>query len=200
MHKHAIANLWLMGLTLVICAVIYPLALLGIGQLLMPESANGSMVADNQGTIVGSRLIAQPFTSAKYFHPRPSAVSYNAAATGGSNWGASNPNLRKRVADQLQAATEAAPDSKSNASIPSDLVLASGSGMDPHITVKGAEYQVDRVANAWATELGREVSEVRTEVQSIVQDHTEAVLGGLAGPDLINVLETNLALQAHFGR
>jgi K+-transporting ATPase ATPase C chain len=194
MSKHLVANLWLLGSTIVLCALIYPLVLLGIGQLLMPERANGSMVADNQGTIVGSRLIAQPFTSAKYFRPRPSAVSYNAAATGGSNWGASNPNLRKRVADQL-----AGTDSEGQAPIPSDLVLASGSGVDPHITVKGAEYQVDRVANAWATELGREISEVRIEVTTILQDHTEAPLAGLAGPELINVLETNLALQSHFG-
>jgi K+-transporting ATPase ATPase C chain len=158
------------------------------------------MVTDAQGTVVGSRLIAQPFTSARYFQPRPSAVSYNAAATGGSNWGASNPNLRKRVADQLQAGADAAPESASAAPIPSDLVLASGSGVDPHITVKGAEYQLDRVANAWASELGRAPSEVRTEIQAIVEEQTEAPLGGLVGPDLINVLETNLALQAHFGR
>lgn len=200
MSKHLVANLCLLGLTILICAVIYPLVLLGIGQLLMPDRANGSMVTDARGTVVGSRLIAQPFTSAKYFQPRPSAVSYNAAATGGSNWGASNPNLRKRVTDQLQAAADAAPASGSTAPIPSDLVLASGSGMDPHITVKGAEYQLDRVSNAWASELGRESGELRTEIQAIVEQHTEAPIGGLVGPDLINVLETNLALQAHFSR
>jgi K+-transporting ATPase ATPase C chain len=200
MSKHLVANLWLLGLTIVICAVIYPLVLLGIGQLLMPERANGSMVTDAQGAIVGSRLIAQPFTSAKYFQPRPSAVSYNAAATGGSNWGASNPNLRQRVSDQLQAGETAVPESASTTPIPSDLVLASGSGMDPHITLKGAEYQLHRVVTAWASELGRDPGEVRTEIQAIVEEHTEAPLGGLVGPHLINVLEANLALQAHFGR
>lgn len=198
MNKHLIANLWLLGLTLVICAVIYPLVLLGIGQLLMPARANGSMVTDAEGTTVGSRLIAQPFTSAKYFHPRPSAVSYNAAATGGSNWGASNPNLRKRVADQLQA--EGPSEAGSAAAIPSDLVLTSGSGVDPHITVKGADFQLERVANAWATELHRDSAGVRSEIQDIIQEHTEAPLAGLAGPGLINVLETNLALQTHFRR
>jgi potassium-transporting ATPase KdpC subunit len=198
--KHLIANLWLLGLTILICAVLYPLVLLGIGQLLMPDRANGSMVTDAQGTVVGSRLIAQPFYSARYFQPRPSAVSYNAAATGGSNWGASNPNLRKRVADQLQAEGGARPVFPRGKPIPSDLVLASGSGMDPHITVKGAEYQLDRVATAWASELGRESDEVRKEVQAIVEQQTEAPIGGLVGPDLINVLETNLALEAHFSR
>lgn len=194
MNKHLIANLWLLGLSILICVVVYPLVLLGIGQLLLPNSANGSLVTDSHGTVVGSRLIAQPFTSAKYFHPRPSAVSYNAAATGGSNWGASNPNLRKRVADQLQAE----PAQDVGKSIPSDLVLASGSGVDPHITLKGAQYQLDRVATAWAAELGRDPGALKQEVQSIVDEHTEAPLGGLVGPDLINVLETNLALQAHF--
>jgi K+-transporting ATPase ATPase C chain len=198
MNKHLIANLWLLGLTLVICAVIYPLVLLGIGQLLLPERANGSLVTDNHGATVGSRLIAQPFTSAKYFHPRPSAVSYNAAAAGGSNWGASNPNLRKRVVDQLGADTTAA--SGSQASIPSDLVLTSGSGLDPHITVKGADFQLERVTSAWATDLHRDSAGVRSEIQDIIKAHTEAPLAGLAGPGLINVLETNLALQAHFLR
>src|SRR5262245_63963712 len=139
MHKPLIITFWLLVLTLVISPLIYPLILLVIGQLLMPDIANGSLVTDSQGATVGSRLIAQPFTSAKYFHPRPSSVAYNAAATGGSNWGGSNPNLRKRVTEQLQA--NAAAVSTGAPSIPSDLVLTSGSGMDPHITVKGAEYQ-----------------------------------------------------------
>ena len=194
MKKHLTANLWLLGLTLTMCAVLYPLVLLGIGQLVMPDSANGSLVTDAHGTVVGARLIAQPFTSAKYFHPRPSAVAYNAAATGGSNWGASNPNLRQRVVDQLQidAATESVP-------IPSDLVLASGSGVDPHITLQGARFQLDRVTVAWAAELGRDPAQVRAEIEKVLDTHAEAPLAGLVGPELINVLETNLALAAHFG-
>lgn len=196
MNKHLVANLWLLGLTILICAVIYPLVLLGIGQLLMPGRANGSMITDNKGATVGSELIAQPFTSAKYFHPRPSSVAYNAAATGGSNWGGSNPNLRKRVAEQLQGNAGAA----NSAPIPSDLVLTSGSGLDPHITVKAAEYELERVTGAWASELNREPVEVRKEIQTIIDEHTEAPLAGLAGPGLINVLETNLALQAQFSR
>jgi len=194
MNKHLVANLWLLGLSILMCAVLYPLVLLGIGQTLLSDSANGSLVTDAQGTVVGSRLIAQPFTSAKYFHPRPSAVSYNAAATGGSNWGASNPNLRNRVTEQLQGA----PPEEIGKTIPSDLVLASGSGVDPHITRDGAEFQLERVANAWATELGRDAGTVQKEIESILEEHIEAPLAGLVGPDLINVLETNLAMQAHF--
>ena len=94
MNRHVAANLWLLLLTIVICAIAYPLLLLGIGQVVWHDKANGSLVTDDVGTPIGSRLIAQPFTGDEYFHPRPSAVTYNAAATGGSNWGGNNPALR----------------------------------------------------------------------------------------------------------
>ena len=100
MNAHIRANLLLLGLTILITAILYPAVLLGIGKA-MPDIAEGSMIKDANGNVIGSRLIAQPFSDAKYFQPRPSAVSYNAAATGGSNWGGSNPALRNRVMAQL---------------------------------------------------------------------------------------------------
>src|SRR5262249_54897108 len=101
MREHLRACLWLLGCTVVLCAVLYPLALLGVGQTLFREKAQGSLVRDEDGKVVGSKLIAQNFTSDEYFWPRPSAASYNAAASGASNWGASSPLLRNRVARQL---------------------------------------------------------------------------------------------------
>src|SRR5438270_7317489 len=100
MTAHLRANLCLVGLTLLLCSVLYPLALLGVGQVLFPSQANGSLIEVN-GRAVGSRLIAQNFTADHYFWPRPSAAGYNAAASGASNWGANNPKLRFRVARLL---------------------------------------------------------------------------------------------------
>ena len=91
MTAHLRANLWLLFLTILLCSVFYPLAILGIGQTVFHDKAQGSLVTDSGGHPIGSRLIAQPFASDEYFHPRPSAVAYNAAATGGTNWGASHP-------------------------------------------------------------------------------------------------------------
>ena len=101
MSRHITANLCLLILTTLICAVIYPLGLIAIGQTFFPNKASGSILTDESGKPLGSSLIAQPFTGPQYFQPRPSAVSFNAAATGGSNWGANNPNLRKRVVGML---------------------------------------------------------------------------------------------------
>src|SRR5262249_49000643 len=101
MSAHVRANLWLLLLTLAVCCVLYPLALWAVGQGVFPDRASGSLVTGADGKVVGSRLIAQPFSDAKYFQPRPSAVSYNAAASGGSNLAASNPKLRGRVAQAL---------------------------------------------------------------------------------------------------
>src|SRR5579863_8393975 len=101
MLAHLRANLWLLALTVVLCCIIYPAILLVIGQTVFPSQANGSLILDSSGKPIGSTLIAQPFTSDQFFQPRPSAVSYNAAASGASNWGANNYLLRDRVARQL---------------------------------------------------------------------------------------------------
>ncbi len=330
MIAHLRANLILVGMTLVICCVLYPLALLGVGQLLFPAQANGSLVTGPDGKIIGSQLIAQNFTADHYFWPRPSAAGagYNAAASGASNWGANNPKLRFRVARQLGPIvrysddpangsrrgqpvgpdierwfaekdrladwakdnptlaaewvktddttkkividwTQAHPDvpeawRKDNPEgdppnveespdavavpffasfaarhprafpgtadkrpapmttgadlqgvffgawlqehcdarleqVPADLVMASGSGLDPHITLRGARSQLDRVAAARApAEADR--PHVRRQIEALLRQESFAPLGGLAGEPLINVLELNLRLDREVPR
>ncbi len=330
MTGHLRANLWLLVLTLVLCCVLYPLVLWGIGRAAFPDQAAGSLVTGPDGKTVGSRLIAQPFTGDEYFQPRPSAVGYNAAASGASNWGASNPKLRARVAramgpivkyrsgpkkDQLVgpdvekwfgqdhfqgqphllaqwakayswvaqdwvkadalngdyvrawqndhpqevqewkkenpdvadprpedlavpffvsfsqtfpgkwpgAVKKKTPDGKSVkriepvtedgniranffdlwlqehpgvdlVEVPADMVMASGSGLDPHITLQNARYQLDRVVDAWAERTRVDRNIVRKTVEDLLTQKAHAPLGGLVGVKLINVLEVNLAL------
>src|SRR3954470_20306333 len=129
--------------TFLLCAVAYPAAVWGIGQLLFPHEAEGSLIRDRDGTVIGSELIAQPFASDRYFFPRPSAVDYKADATGGSNLGTKNPDLRKKVAERAEALKASA-----QAPAPVDLVTASGGGLDPHISLEAASYQLARVAAA----------------------------------------------------
>jgi K+-transporting ATPase ATPase C chain len=314
MLAHFRANLWLLVLTLLICSVLYPLVLLGVGQTLFKGQAQGSLIYDQDGNPVGSRLIGQNFSKDEYFQPRPSATSpsYNAAASGATNWGASNPLLRDRVARTLgtivkyvrmkktkrkvqedvadwfksrpnivaewadrypssaqawvnaddkhkeavtawqekhpeavaawqkdnpgkepQPADLAVPFFQDNAAafhkawpkliddaswsveavffdlwlqahpedaadleqVPADLVLASGSGLDPHITLQNALYQLDRVAHQWAEITGKEEGRVREKIAELLRSKAAAPLGGLVGVDLINVLEVNLALH-----
>jgi len=334
MSSHLRANLWLLFFSLLVCCVLYPAALLLVGQTLFPKQADGSLVFDRDGKPIGSRLIAQPFMGDEYFQPRPSAVSYNAAASGASNWAASNELLRDRVARQLGpivkyrggekkgqpvgadveswfqhdryqgnpgivaqwaqahsglaqnwvkadklnadyvtawqaahgdddarwkkenpetpepkpedlavpffasfskdfpgkfpvAAERKSPAGKTEKVIepaaqgadiqstffdmwrqehadadlepvPADMVMASASGLDPHITLKNALYQLDRVAAKWAATTHKDPATVRTEIEAILRENASAPLGGLVGQKLVNVLETNLALRDHF--
>ena len=327
-------SLLLMGFAVVICCGLYPAVLWTIGQTLFPSQVNGSLVRDSDGTVIGSRLIAQPFTKDEYFQPRPSAASYDASASAPSNYSASNYLLRARVAGVLgpivkyrsgpKAGQPVAPDVeawfqqdayqgqphivaqwadahnalaqawvKADAShakyvdewakahqadvaqwikdnpdtpepaaadlaviffddfskqhpgqfpaavqhevdgktvtviepvkegtdiqstffdmwrqehadadleeVPADMVMASGSGLDPHITLDNALYQLDRVAGAWAKDTNRDPAQVRREIQGILEQKTLAPGGGLFGPKLVNVLEMNLELRAHYG-
>src|SRR5579875_3431839 len=187
MNAHLRANLWLLGSTVLICCVLYPLALWAIGQSVFPEKASGSLIVEN-GKVVGSRLIAQPFTRPEYFWPRPSAVSYDASASGGSNLSANNPKLRERVVKRLS-------ELESQRDVPADLVMASGSGLDPHITLKNAYYQLDRVTDAWTKKTGKKPQEIRTIIEKILNEKASAPLGGLAGVPLVNALEVNLVLR-----
>jgi len=342
MIAHLRANLWLLVLTMLLCSVLYPLALLGIGQTVFHDKAQGSLLTDAQGHPIGSRLIAQPFTADEYFQPRPSAASYNAAASGASNWAANNYLLRDRVAqalgpivlyagpadkqgkpvapdienwfqkdmlggekgivakwagmhngsaqgwlhdwvaaDKLQAAYVAAWEAKNPAAVdkwkkdndtpdpkpedlakgivvdffedfskdhpgtfpgvvetekdgktpktvgpvkegsdiqklffdlwlgehpdvdleqvPADMVMASGSGLDPHITRKNAQWQLShRVAAAWAKKTGRSEEDLRKEIDDLLQKHSIEPMNGLLGVPLVNVLEVNLALRDLF--
>ncbi len=334
MLAHMRANLWLLVLSVLLCSVLYPLVLWGIGQTIFFEKAQGSLLTDAGGKPIGSRLIAQPFTADEYFQPRPSAASYNAAASGASNWAASNYLLRDRVARQLgpivkyrngpkngqpvgpdietwfqkdrfggkpgivaQWATvhptvaqnwikadklntayvadwqkthaaqvaewvKANPDTpepkpedlagpffvdyakahpgtfpgsvehklaggKTEKNIeplkegtdiqaaffdmwlqehpdaelqhvPADMVMASGSGLDPHITLDNALWQLDRVAAAWAKKTGNKEQKVHQDIEQLLRANSFAPLGGLVGVPLVNVLEVNVALRDRY--
>ena len=335
MTRYVSKSLLLLGLAVVLCSGAYPLTLWVIGQTLFHAQVNGSLVRGPDGTVVGSRLIAQPFTKDEYFQPRPSAVSYDASASGPSNYGPSNYALRARVAGILgpiaryaggpkngelvgpdveawfqkdqyqgqpsivaqwadahnslaQAWVKADPshaayvdewskahpeevaqwvkdnpdtpepaaadlaviffDSFSKAhpgefpaavehpgeggktetaiepvkegsdiqsnffdmwrqehadvelqAVPADMVMASGSGLDPHITLDNALFQLDRVAAAWAKDTKRPEDEVRRDIQAMLADHAAAPGWGVLGPKLVNVLEINVALRTRYG-
>jgi potassium-transporting ATPase KdpC subunit len=334
MTAHIRANLWLLMLTVLLCSVLYPLVLLGIGQTALNDKAEGSLIKDAKGNTVGSRLIAQPFTADEFFWPRPSAATYNGAASGASNWAASNYLLRDRVAQQLGpivkygsgpkkgqlvgpdieswfrkdrfdgkpslvaqwagehnavaqnwvkadkvnaayvaqwqkthpalvaawikahpdtpapkpedlalpfftdysrahpgtfpvAVDHTLPDGKTEKRIepagegtdiqktffdlwlhehpdaplervPADLVMASGSGLDPDITLDGALWQLDRVAAAWAQKTGSDEKQLRRQIEQLLRAKSQSPLGGLVGVPLVNVLEVNLALRDRY--
>lgn len=175
------------ALTLV-TGVAYPLVVTGAAQALFPMQAGGSLIEVN-GKPVGSALIGQNFSDPKYFWGRPSATGpmpYNASASGGSNLGPLNPALVDAVKGRVEALRAADPGNK--APVPVDLVTASASGLDPHISPAAARYQAARVARV------RGLSEEK--VQSLVEQHTQAPLLGLLGEPRVNVLQLNLALQA----
>jgi K+-transporting ATPase ATPase C chain len=340
MGRDLVASVKLVVVSLVLCVVIYPGLLWVVGQTLFHDQAEGSLLTtkDAQGkeVVVGSRLIAQPFTGDEYFQPRPSAASYKADASGASNWGGNNYLLRDRVARQLgpivkylgpaarkgqpvgpdveawfqkdqfqgkkgivaqwadahnqvaqnwvkadplnkeyvaawqkehpnevaawvkdnpgtpepepqdlavpffksysaafpgtfpSIVEDKAPDGKSEKKVkpvkegtdiqaaffdmwlqehpgadlekvPADMVMASGSGLDPHITLKSALYQLDRVAGKWAETTKKDPNEVRKWIEDLLHRKAGAPLGGLAGVDMVNVLEVNLALKELFG-
>jgi K+-transporting ATPase ATPase C chain len=171
----------------VLTGILYPLAITGLAQFLFPGKTHGSMIFRN-GKIAGSELIGQQFSNRKYFWSRPSATSpyaYNAAASTGSNYGPLNPALldavKKRIADLKNM------DSLNTQSIPIDLVTASSSGLDPHISIAAAEYQVRRVA------LVRKITE--QQVRLLVTKNTEGRTLGVLGEPRVNVLLLNLALD-----
>jgi potassium-transporting ATPase KdpC subunit len=171
-----------------ITGLVYPLAVTGIAQTVFPKQANGSLI-ERDGEALGSELVGQPFSDPKYFWSRASATApypYNAAASSGSNLGPTNPALAKAVAARIQALREADP--ANQRAVPVDLVTASASGLDPHISPAAAEYQVARVAKA----RGADPSEVR----ALVAQHTVGRQLGVLGEPRVNVLELNLALDA----
>ena len=335
MGRYLAKSIWLLFFAVIICCCLYPLALWVVGQVFFPSQANGSLVRAPGGAVVGSRLIAQPFTKDEYFQPRPSAPSYDASASASSALAPSNYALRDRVARSLgplvtyrsgpKAGKAVAPDVESwlqkdtfqgsphivaqwadlhnslaqgwvkadpthgayvdnwakthaalvakwikeNAAtpqpkapdlavaffenfstenpgkfpsavtrkgadgkdqttiepvkegsdvqsvffdmwrqehpeadlqdLPGDMVTTSGSGLDPHITLQNAEYQLDRVASKWAADLKRDQATVRKEIEQIVQENASAPWFGLAGEKMVNVLEINLELARRYG-
>ncbi len=167
---------------------LYPLAVTAIAQIIFPEQANGSLIR-RDGKIVGSRLIGQPFDDPKYFWSRLSAtgpVPFNGAASSGSNLGPTNSALTKAVRDRVDALRKADPENK--ALIPVDLVTASGSGLDPHISRAAARCQAGRVAKV------RGISEAA--LAELIQKHTQGRVLGLIGEPVVNVLGLNLDLDS----
>jgi len=170
----------------VLLGIIYPFLIWGLGHLFYRNQAEGSLVSKD-GNIVGSRLIAQPFTGSRYFHPRPSASDYNASASGGSNLGPSNRTLIDAVRKRIEEAKSDDP-----APIPLDMVQASASGLDPEISVAAALWQAPRVARV------RGIDE--TTLFAIINRFTEPALLGFIGEPRVNVLLLNLYLDERYGR
>ncbi|UJP63950.1 potassium-transporting ATPase subunit KdpC [Mongoliitalea daihaiensis] len=172
-------------ITLVLFGLIYPISIWGIGKI-MPHSANGKPIILD-GELRGFEHIAQNFSSQQYFWSRPSDVDYDASDTGGSNYGPTNEIFLSQVEERINYLLENHPE-KSKADIPIDLVTASGSGLDPYISLDAAIFQANRVANARNLEL--------SQVIELISDHNEGALFGLFGPkDIVHVLKLNLALD-----
>jgi K+-transporting ATPase ATPase C chain len=174
----------LAGVTLLGFGLLYSLAGAGLGRMLFPHQATGSLI-ERDGKVVGSSLVAQPFADDRYFQPRPSAAKYDVMALAGSNQARTNPDLRSRIdeaRDAVAAREGVAPDA-----VPSDLVTQSGGGIDPHLSPAAVQIQVARVARARGLPVG--------EVERLVAAHTESPQFGLLGAPRINVLELNLALD-----
>lgn len=187
--SNATAPVWrpalaLAGVSLLGFGLLYSLAGVGLGSVLFPHQAGGSLI-ERDGKVIGSSLVAQPFADDRYFQSRPSAASYDVMALAGSNQARTNPDLRSRI-DEARAAVAAregvAPDA-----VPSDLVTQSGGGIDPHLSPAAVQIQIARVARV----RGLPVS----EIERLVAEHTTAPQFGLLGAPRVNVLELNLALD-----
>jgi potassium-transporting ATPase KdpC subunit len=175
----------------VICSGLYPLVVFGISQALFHDKANGSLIVDSDGTVRGSKLLGQNFSDAKYFHPRPSAAGngYDAANSSGSNLGPTSQKLNDAVKDRI-AAYRTENGLNADAAVPADAVTASGSGLDPHISLRNAELQIPRVAKS------RGLSE--DKVRELVEQNTDGRDLRVLGDPGVNVLQLNLALgQQH---
>jgi potassium-transporting ATPase KdpC subunit len=187
MAKNIITAVLMTIVTTILLGIGYPLLVTGLARL-WPDKADGQLISRN-GTVVGSRIIAQPFTGAAYFHPRPSAAGsngYDPTNSGGSNLGPTSQKLVDRVKNDvatLQAENPRKP-------VPVDLVTTSGSGLDPHITPAGAEFQIPRVAKARGITEG--------DLQKLVEEHTEGRQFGFFGEPRVNVLELNLVVDEKY--
>jgi len=186
MKRNLITAILMTIATTILLGLVYPLVVTGLAHV-WPDKANGQLIKRN-GVNVGSRIIAQPFTGAGYFHPRPSAAGngYDPQNSSGSNYGPTNQKLIDRVKDSVAALQAENPGKP----VPVDLVTASGSGLDPHISPAGAEFQIPRVAKA------RGISE--SDLLNLVHEHTEGRTFGFLGEPRVNVLELNLALDDKF--
>jgi K+-transporting ATPase ATPase C chain len=191
MKKNLVTAVLMTIATTVMLGILYPLLVTGLAQLIFPKQANGQLIQRDDGVLVGSRLIGQPFSGPGYFHSRPSAAGaagYDAGASGGSNLGPTNAQLINRVHGDVARLQAENP----GVAIPVDLVTTSGSGLDPDITPAAARFQIRRVA------LERRIPEA--EVARLVSESSESRQWGFLGEPRVHVLELNIALDARYGR
>jgi potassium-transporting ATPase KdpC subunit len=184
MKKHLITAFLMTIATTILLGLVYPLIVTSLAQVLFRDKANGQLISRN-GQTIGSRIIAQPFTGAKYFHPRPSAAGngYDAANSGGTNLAPTN----QKLIDRIQADAKTLHEENPSQPVPVDLITTSASGLDPEISPAAAEFQIPRVA--------RERGLSESAVRDMVQKHTRQRDLGLLGEPRVNVLEVNLALD-----
>ena len=181
----------------VICGLIYPTLMIGLSQVIFPHQANGSLI-EMDGKVIGSEIVGQDFTDERLFHCRPSAVNYNTftqnekesneqvlPSSGSENLASSNPKLEKRINDDVEEFLQENPTIKRE-DIPADIITASGSGLDPHISVDAANVQIDRVSKN--THISKDV------LKKLIKDNTENKLFGIFGEEKVNVLQLNLSL------
>ena len=182
--RNLIAAVRMTIVTTLIFGVVYPIAITGLAQAMFADKANGQLIEKN-GRVVGSKIIGQAFSSAGYFHSRPSAAGsgYDAANSGGTNLGPTN----KKLIDMVRVAAETARKENPGVPVPIDLVTTSASGLDPHISPAAADFQVPRIA--------RERGMSEADVRGAVTAHTEGRQWGFLGEPVVNVLELNLALD-----
>jgi K+-transporting ATPase ATPase C chain len=193
MGKTIVIALRVTAVTLIVTGIIYPLVATGIAQIVFPRQANGSMLTNDDGVEIGSSMIAQGFSNPAYFHPRPSAAGaggWDASASSGSNLGPTSKKLRDRALGDVKRLLAENPES--GAPVPGDLVTASASGLDPHLSPEAALWQVPRVARA----RGLPPDDVRRLVESRIEGRTLGVLG----EPRVNVLLLNIALDREIGR
>jgi K+-transporting ATPase ATPase C chain len=185
--QNLIAAVLMTVVTTVLLGIVYPLVVTGVAQVLFHDKANGQLI-EKDGKVIGSRIIGQAFSSAGYFHSRPSAAGtgYDATSSGGTNLGPTN----KKLVDAVKAAAEAAQKENPGTPVPVDLVTSSASGLDPHISPAAADFQVPRVARERAIPEG--------EVRRAVEAYTTGRQWGFLGEPVVNVLELNLALDEQY--
>jgi K+-transporting ATPase ATPase C chain len=183
--KNLITAILMTIVTTVLFGLIYPLAVTGLAQVIFPSQANGSLIRSGDGTVIGSSLIGQPFSSPGYFRSRPSAAGngYDAGASSGSNLGPTN----KKLIDRVKADVETLQAENPGKPVPIDLVTTSGSGLDPHISPAAAEFQVPRIARE------RQITE--EVLRQVIARHTLGRQFGFLGEPTVNVLELNLELN-----
>jgi K+-transporting ATPase ATPase C chain len=184
--KNLVTAILMTIVTTILLGLIYPLVVTGLAQVIFPDQANGSLIKRADGTVIGSRLIGQPFSSPGYFRSRPSAAGangYDASGSSGSDLGPTN----KKLIDRVKTDVEKSQTENPGKPVPIDLVTTSGSGLDPHISPAAAEFQAPRVARE------RRISE--EELRRMIATHTEGRQFGFLGEPTVNVLELNLDLD-----